>query len=90
MGKCVHHLRSSNADLAFTEKWSCSLKGYLFSCCVVLFPDSSNTLCLALKALHVQEERDRLRLELNELEERVNPHFLFFLSLFYINSVCCV
>lgn len=33
-------------------------------------------MCLALKALHVQEERDRLRLELNELEERVNPIFI--------------
>lgn len=39
-------------------------------------------MCLALKALHVQEERDRLRLDFNELEERVNPNFVFFLSLF--------
>lgn len=27
-----------------------------------------------LKGLRVQEERDRLRLDFNELEERVNPH----------------
>lgn len=46
--------------------------------CVLLFPDDLDTLCLALKALHVQEERDRLRLEFNELEERVNPNSTFF------------
>lgn len=58
--------------------------------CVLLFPDFFNTVCLALKALHVQEERDRLRLELNELEERVNPNFLFFLSFFSIHGLWCV
>lgn len=47
-------------------------------------------MCLALKALHVQEERDRLRLEFNELEERVNAKFLFFLSLFFPSMVCGV
>lgn len=55
--------------------------------CVLLLPDYFNTVCLALKALHVQEERDRLRLEFNELEERVNPNFLFFLSLISIHDV---
>ena len=32
------------------------------------------TVCVALKALQVQEERDSLRLDCNELEERVNPN----------------
>lgn len=53
----------------------------------LLFPDYFHTVCLALKALHVQEERDRLRLDFNELEERVNPNFLFFPSLFSIHGV---
>ena len=44
-----------------------------------LVPDCVTAVCLTLKALHVQEERDRLRLDFNELEERVNPHFSFIL-----------
>lgn len=78
-------------DIVIVEKWSCNLKSYLASSCVQsLFPDYFNTVCLALKALHVQEERDRLRLEFNELEERVNPNFLFFPSLSSIHGVWCV
>ena len=53
---------------------------------LLLFPDYFNTVCLVLKAHHVQEERDRLRLEFNELEERVNPNFLFFL---FLPSMVC-
>lgn len=46
----------------------------------ILFLFSFLTLCLALKAYLVQEERDRLRVEFIELEERVK--FLsFFISL---------
>lgn len=63
--------------------------------CVLLFPDDLDTVCVALKALHVQEERDRLRLDFNELEERVNPNSTFFLSSmvcgvseFYFQSAC--
>lgn len=55
--------------------------------CVLLFPDDLDTVCVALKALHVQEERDRLRLDFNELEERVNPNSTFF---FVIHGVWCV
>lgn len=55
-----------------------------------LLSDYFNTVCLALKALHVQEERDRLRLDFNELEERVNLNFVFFLSLFFVFVLWCV
>lgn len=41
-------------------------------------------MCVALKALQVQEERDSLRLDCNELEERVNPNS------FSPRPVCCV
>ena len=66
----------------------------LLSCCVQslssYFLTILNTVCLALKALHVQEERDRLRLEFNELEERVNPNFLLSVSSFHPWCVVCL
>lgn len=55
----------------------------------LIFPFYSfNTVCLGLKALHAQEERDRLRLDFNELEERVNLNFIFFVS--FLCSWCVI
>lgn len=55
----------------------------------LIFPlYSFNTVCLGLKALRAEEERDRLRLDFNELEERVNPDFIFFVS--FLCSWCVI
>lgn len=61
------------------HSFSCTVNLSLFSPAVVCVYVTSwltaVSSALPFKAYLVQEERDRLRLEYNELEERVNPDF---------------
>lgn len=74
------------------KKWDCTFKVLPALLCVEsvsIYFLTISILCLVLKALHVQEERDRLRLEFNELEERVNPNFFSLVFFFYPWCVVC-